>query len=462
MKRILTLFLIVLSVFAVYGVAQSDSVKVVFALDKATFNPALGNNAASMNRFIDNVVAAANSGTLEHIDIHGYASPEGPFRNNDRLSRQRCNVIADFLNRNAGIPFDYIRTYPGGIAWEGLRALVNENHDTPSRDAVLDILDEYLPQAATDRAKSDQCRDNLMALDNGRTFKWMIENLFPRLRYSLAVYIFTTLDSVLVHTTDGPNAGVTDDSAVNLTDNSGNDEPPQNISVTPLADNALSNSNTEDTPSSTEDTPSSSHAEDTDASLLPPPVDFSNTPHYKPLHRLAVKTNLLYDAALLPNLEAEYRINDNWSVALEGGVAWWGSYARERSYRLAMLSPEVKRWIRPRAPWHGFYVGAFAGGGLYDFQKGTPGYSGEGVMGGLSVGYMWPLTRCLSLEAEVGAGYLFTRYKEYKPIDGHHVYQRTKEMNYFGPLKVKFSLVWRLWDINKPRRAGVTPNNGAI
>lgn len=169
----------------------------------------------------------------------------------------------------------------------------------------------------------------------------------------------------------------------------------------------------------------------------------------EPEHRLAVKTNMLYDAALLPNIEVEWRINRNWSVSLEGDLAWWGNKSKEKSYRLAIVEPEVRRWIKPRAPWHSFYIGLFAGAGLYDLENGGKGYRGEGAFGGISVGYMWPISRCLSLEAEIGGGYLYTRCKEYKPFEGHHVYQRTKDINYFGPLKVNFSLVWRLWDLNK-------------
>lgn len=182
-------------------------------------------------------------------------------------------------------------------------------------------------------------------------------------------------------------------------------------------------------------------------------VQADDVTSFRPVHRLAVKTNLLYDAVLLPDVEVEWRFNDHWSVALEGDLAWWGKYKNDKSYRLAMISPEVKYWIRPRAPWNGFYVGLFGGCGLYDLERhNRNGYRGEGVMGGLSVGYMWPLNRCLSLEAAIGGGYLYTRYKEYKPLDGHHVYQRTKIINYFGPLKVKLSLVWRLWDLNKSGR----------
>ena len=64
----------------------------------------------------------------------------------------------------------------------------------------------------------------------------------------------------------------------------------------------------------------------------------------------------------------------------------------------------------------------------------------------------WPINHKLSFEAGIGGGYAYTRYKEYTPFEGHHIYQRTKEVNYFGPLKVKFSLVWRFLDRNKIKK----------
>ena len=49
------------------------------------------------------------------------------------------------------------------------------------------------------------------------------------------------------------------------------------------------------------------------------------------------------------------------------------------------------------------------------------------------------------------SGYMHSKYEEYLPIDGHYVYQQTNRMNYFGPLKLKFALVWRLWDTDKKK-----------
>ncbi len=171
-----------------------------------------------------------------------------------------------------------------------------------------------------------------------------------------------------------------------------------------------------------------------------------------PFYRFALKANMLYYGILLPNLEFEWMIDRHWSVALEGNFAEWGSYKRERSYRLNLIDAEGRYRIKPRAPWEGFYVGVIAGGAWYDLEKGTPGHYGWGMMSGLTAGYMWSISSRLSLEAEIGAGYMYTRYKDYQPIDGHHVYLRTKEINYFGPIKLNFSIAWRFSDANKPKR----------
>lgn len=180
---------------------------------------------------------------------------------------------------------------------------------------------------------------------------------------------------------------------------------------------------------------------------------YTKTPvrNAEPLHRMAIKTNLVYDAVLMPSLEVEYRINNRWSVNVEGDVAWWKNNARHRFYQIATISPEARYWFKTQKPWNGHYIGAFAGGSWYDLENGGPGYKGEGVMAGISYGYMFPISRSLSFEAGLGLGYLFCENEEYLPIDGHYVYQQTSRFHYFGPLKLKFALVWRIWDVNRKK-----------
>lgn len=159
--------------------------------------------------------------------------------------------------------------------------------------------------------------------------------------------------------------------------------------------------------------------------------------------RFVLKTNLLYYAALMPNVEVEWMFADRWSAALEFQSAWYGKNWPHKAYRLATVMPEVRFWAIDRSRWHGMYVGVFAGAGLYDLSDKKKGHRGEGFLAGLSVGYMWPISNRLSLDAGIGAGYMHARDKVYAPIDGHFLYQYTKDINYFGPLRLKLSLVWR-------------------
>ena len=158
----------------------------------------------------------------------------------------------------------------------------------------------------------------------------------------------------------------------------------------------------------------------------------------------SVKSNLVYDALLMPSLEVEYRFSEQWSVAVEGNMAWWHNDGKHRYYQLATIIPEARWWFRPQGNRKGHYLGLFGGGGWYDLENGEKGYRGEGGMVGVSYGYQFPIGRHFAFEAGVGVGFMTTKYDEYLPLDGHYVYQQTNRTNYFGPLKLKFAFVWNI------------------
>ena len=158
----------------------------------------------------------------------------------------------------------------------------------------------------------------------------------------------------------------------------------------------------------------------------------------------ALKTNLLYDALLSPSIEAEYRFSPHWSVLADFAIAWWSNKSKHKYYQLMQFSPEARYWLNPKRGWHGYYIGAFVGAGYYDLENGDRGYKGKFLMGGFSYGYMFPVSRVLSLEAGIGVGYMTTEYEEYLPIEGHYVYQQKSRTGYIGPLKAKLSLVWHI------------------
>ncbi len=423
MKRIIACTIAALTTIIVFGQSMSDSVKVYFDIAQWQFNPSLGDNAASMNAFIEKVRVAYEAHNLDRIAIRAYASPDGPDRLNQRLSVERCDAIAGLIVERAGINRNLIEAMPEGVAWAELRRLVAETPDVPSQEKILDIIDNTPVWVFDGKGRIVSSRKKqLMDLRGGRPYNWLLEHIFPKLRNSVAVSLYLRAEAPEVMPADDDAAAAAPDTLcvapVPL--------PVEQDSVSVAVDVAVAGDGT---------------GEASAEGQLSPPY-----------HRIALKTNLLYYGLLLPNLELEWLINKHWSVAAEGNLAWWGSYKHEKSYRLTLIDGEGRYWIKPRAPWHGMYAGVMAGGGWYDLENGSPGHYGWGVMSGLTFGYMWPIKRNLSLEAEIGAGYMYTRYKDYEPIEGHHVYLRTKEMNYFGPLKLKFSIVWRFLEVNKSKR----------
>lgn len=167
--------------------------------------------------------------------------------------------------------------------------------------------------------------------------------------------------------------------------------------------------------------------------------------------RFAVKTNLLYWAALTPNVELEYRFAGRWSVNLEGQLAWWGNNGKHKFFRVAAVSPEIRYWITNRQAFKGHFCGAYIGTGLYEFMN-KPSYGLQGefyITGGLSYGYAMPIGKRLGMEFSIGIGYMMTEFREYYWDKGCYVYDQTKRQTYVGPTKAKISLIYPLG--GKPR-----------
>ncbi len=159
--------------------------------------------------------------------------------------------------------------------------------------------------------------------------------------------------------------------------------------------------------------------------------------------RFAFKTNLLYWAALMFNVETELYLKKRWSVNIDYQYVWWSNRSKHKYYRIAALSPEVRYWFASKENFRGHFGGFYLGTGLYEFMaKPTYGIQGEFfIAGGLSYGYMFPVNRKLRMELSLGAGYMMTEYRQYHWDRGCYVYEKTQRYSYFGPTKAKVSLV---------------------
>lgn len=409
MKRtILIGLLAVLAITESWSQNVSDSVRVYYRQGHREVDIYFRENRTGLERFLRSVREMHEAGFLENVVIRSWASPEGVNRLNEVLSERRADSLKSYIVRHAGIPDSVVTVRGEGIAWGILRRMVAES-DMLYKGEVLHILDNT-PVWVFDEAGRvvDGRKKQLMDLRGGMPYTYMLENFFPDLRSSLSVACYRKHEPPVETASERPELN----------------EPVDTVATMP--------------------------AEEVTAAVQ---LKVTPEPEPRPVQRLAVKTNLLYDAVLMPSLEVEYRLADRWTVQLEGDMAWWKNDGKHKYYQVATISPEGRWWFGQKkdSPWHGHYLGVFGGFTWYDLENGKRGYQGEAEMVGVSYGYMFPIGKRLSLEAGIGLGYMHSKYEEYLPIDGHYVYQQTNRMNYFGPLKLKFALVWRLWDVDKKK-----------
>lgn len=173
---------------------------------------------------------------------------------------------------------------------------------------------------------------------------------------------------------------------------------------------------------------------------------------------MGVRSNMLYDALLVPNIGVELYWKQNWSVACNWMYAWWKNDHRHHYWRVYGGDLEVRYWLNKAAekPLKGHHIGLYGQMLTYDFELG-----GEGVLAdkwtygcGVSYGYSLPVARRLNIDFTAGVGYLHGLYKKYLPVDNHYVWQSTHKRNCIFPTKVEISLVWLIGNENPTRKRG--------
>ena len=169
---------------------------------------------------------------------------------------------------------------------------------------------------------------------------------------------------------------------------------------------------------------------------------------------VAVKSNLLSDAALSPNLGIEIGLAPKWTLDVSGQGNFW-TLSHNRRWKHWLLQPEVRYWFCDRFAGH--FVGAHLLGGQYnvggldipfsflgtDFRK-IKDTRYQGWFGGLGVayGYAWAMSEHWNLEAELGLGWTYTRYDRFRCAGCGKKIESDKPHNYFGVTKAAINLVY--------------------
>ncbi len=419
-SRIRKLFLILMVLLPIgytnaSEVDEDDQKKVeiviYFELDSSVIDTTKFTNAKDLNdlnHFL-NRLRTDDYINIEKVEINSYTSPENGVTYNKRLSEARAQSTLKYILDNRLLSEEQVKAYGRGIAWEALREDVVDS-DTPYKEQVIDILDN-VPEETWARVKPndkymtlvDSRLGQLMDLKGGIPYKYMAENIFPYLRSSSVIAIY------YVNQKDIPMQRI------------GSITPPEQQSLPGL------------------DKTMYEYAQD-NLPILKKPI-------------FALKTNLLFDALTVLNVELEVPIKERWSVLGEWTFPWWLAKNNTRALQYLNGNVEGRYWFGDRSyrqVMTGWFGGAYAGAGKYDFENNSKGYQGEYKLSvGLTAGYAHKINRkgTLRMEYSLGLGYVDTDYRKYKGSHGDEflIWQNDGVLKYFGPTRAKVSFVWMLF-----------------
>lgn len=386
MKKILLLFLLL---YGGIAAAQEtcDSVRVYFRQGQSELDMSFGNNRDALESVLKRLwEKRGDTLRLDRVVFVGGASPEGSAARNNYLSEQRAKALFDYLSRYVSLPDSVMTAEFLGRNWQGLLRLAENTPEIPYKEEVLELLREICEQ----EDDTGEPLARLMRLRGGEPYRYMYRNLFPELRVSQVQFRYKP------------------------------------VRPTVLCDTV--------------------YVRDTvwlrDTVYIEVPVEAEKKPFY-----MALKTNMLYDAALVPNIGVEFYLGKDWTIGGNWMYAWWNSDRKHNYWRIYGGDLNVRKYFGKKAkekPLTGHHLGVYGGIVTYDFELGGKGYLGDrwSYHIGIEYGYSLPIAKRLNIDFGIGIGYLGGEYKEYKPIDNHYVWQATKQRHWFGPTKAEISLVW--------------------
>ena len=187
MQRIKSGFVVLALLLGVSAFAEeTDSLglKVFFRQNSSEIDMSYRENGRLLNAFTYqmNRIMSDPSCRIQEISIRSGASPEGEFYHNKDLSWNRSQQIKNYLSRELRLPDDKFRIDAVGEDWLSLWDLVKKNR-YPDREEILDILSAHSDFIYGNQySEAGSPKRVLMNLYGGRTWRWLLNNVFPELR----------------------------------------------------------------------------------------------------------------------------------------------------------------------------------------------------------------------------------------------------------------------------------------
>ncbi len=273
-------------------VVDTLTVNIYFRQGSAVFDTQLSGNLQSLGK----MGSIINSDSIFSINIKSSASPEGNTLFNKQLSVDRTSTALRLLD-SLGIYSSKITTKSIGTDWTRLADILDQ-YDSPvfARKAASIIRDtpEWIIENGV---VTDSRKLRLRKLRDGEAWDFMLDNIFPSLRVSNITLTYRHSSKLVIESLE---SYLTLPVSCHVTD-SGDIIPHETLSVR------------------------------------------RNSRHCY----LALRTNLLYDAAAVPNLGLILPLAKGWSVSADAYYADWTNSADKRHWRIQGAELAVRKQLMP-------------------------------------------------------------------------------------------------------------------
>lgn len=166
-----------------------------FKVGRSNIEPGYRRNPFELNKIKDALQNIENNKDVKIVGlfIEGYASPEGGFSTNERLSRERAIALKDYIMTNFKLPLEesQIKITWTPEDWLGLRELVSVSN-LDIKEPIIDIIDTI--------DDLTQRKSRLRLIGNGSAYRIMARDMFPQLRRVEYQIDFTVRDFTVEET----------------------------------------------------------------------------------------------------------------------------------------------------------------------------------------------------------------------------------------------------------------------
>lgn len=134
-------------------------------------------NPAQLDSIITTIKALKADKNLQvmTINIHGFASPEGSYKHNDYLAKNRARTLTEYVHKMVELPDSIFTVSSTAEDWDGLCEYIKQS-DLEKKEQLMAI--------AKDESLTPDARDAKLKKQYPAQYRSLLTNCYPALRHS--------------------------------------------------------------------------------------------------------------------------------------------------------------------------------------------------------------------------------------------------------------------------------------